>query len=372
MNCRVMRIRNRAYRSASAFFCLGIIAAPVYGQEFTVTGITTYKVLYSGDVRVWRTNSFTVSVSNCNWLIRSTPIHREELDYTEMGYANGEIRMLYHFTKSVNGAETNILVGKVDQNDVPPDDGSTISHLWLAYASGCYFAQITNTHLKPVWLLDDFDLRYEGFTVNAGWKVSDLTPKLPEFVVYFNDGVLRARDSTGRVSFKARPPYDGGYTNAIFESLIWTNIGRIALPLAFSFQRFGLKNPAASSNDLALINLIEAQADQVSTAVGRISFGPSFAGTASVADQRFNPPLRDLIYTIRDGRWPAKTDSKLLKEYNHQAQSRGIGKFAGNPPSGIRRLVIQCLFVILILIPLAGLMIRKLNPKNQRKTKTGN
>lgn len=304
--------------------CLGAALLIIGGvhshaQAFKAEGRTKYQVFNQGKLVYSNTNNFTAEVSGCDWLIRTVPLGKgpdDTLDYTEMHHRHGEIKMIYAFISKTNKSVTNIIV-KVEGNDVPEDDGSTISHLWLGYASACYFASVTNGLLKPVWMLDDGDLRFENFQVQGNWILNNSAPKLPDSVVYFSDGNLRLKRGGGeRLTLKAPGPFSSGYTNAIYTVLGWTNFGSaIEVPHRFVFQRYGTKVDATTNTDLAIINLVEVYTETLKPIGLNSTLNPEVTGIAHVADRRFFPPIRNIEYKVKDGAWQTKERIVLTPEY---------------------------------------------------------
>ena len=290
--------------------------------ELSIEGATTYRVFYNDSLVHSQTNMFRVFVSNSNWLIgqpRSTKTNLITLKWRGMVR---EIQTLYSFSKPYGNVNKKVLVGRIENNDVPPDNGSTISHLWLAYSSVDYFKGATNNRLAPVWQLDDPSLRFEHFRVAAQWTLSRSAPYLPTSAVYLNDGFYRVKHQNESIRFKASMPYAFGYTNAIFTVNSWKSQDGLTFPAKFTFERFAPKYKGITNTDIYAINIIEGVANVISVGSVKTPLRPQFSGSMDVTDERFYPILEDLRYQIRDGKWLEKTSSHVQRGYKAQSRSR--------------------------------------------------
>lgn len=327
----------------------------LHSMEFVVEGYTTYEVLHAGTRQFASTNLFKVVVSNCDWKITSAPHSPEERQYTEMANTADELRILYAFRGITNA--------QIEKNTVPPDDGSTISHIWLAYASACEIRKATNGMLKPIWPLDDRQLRFENYKVKAQWAFNP-QDTLPRSVAFFHDGVYRAVLKGRRIVFPVPAPYSSGFTNAIHSVLEWTNHGDVILPTHFLFQRFGPTIGAKSSNELSTINIVHGYLRKLSVNTQIEAFAPSFDGRVHVTDQRFSPVLKDVTYWTSNGVWQETTNAGVTAERDRQMRVRGLSRAA---PTATIRLALTLILFALIAAPLAGLLLAHHKKKRQEE-----
>jgi len=292
--------------------------ANCWGQAYEVVGTITYRTFLAGQEQFGSRKEFKVSVKGCDWLIRAKD--SDTGDSVEIGFENGVAYRLNSFAK----ANTNVLSALIEWEEVPNGDGSLTAYLWLAFASACHFAQITNKLLTPVWILDDPNLRHENFKMSAEWATADQPPHLPTRVTYFNDGIFRVYHPVKkeRVSFRAQKPFDQGYVNATYEVLQRTNCGGLAVPTEFVFTRYAIPisartnrqdsnlNVATNRSNLMVRSVVRVAGATVSPGSPATSFRPSFAATLTYMDQRFvrsNPGALNVLNTITNGNWPEIT-----------------------------------------------------------------
>ncbi len=165
------------------------------GGEYEVDGeIVQTSFDQGGGVGSVQRGKFTVFVKDCSWLIQT-------IDHDE----NGE-PLVQRETACTNGAEiyevvtgvrnknadgnprlgSSFSVGSIISNDVPvgQSGGYFVSHLWLMFASGCYFANLSTNWLTSVYEVSasapgEFRRQRE-----AKWKLINGPGSLPSSVVY--------------------------------------------------------------------------------------------------------------------------------------------------------------------------------------------
>jgi hypothetical protein len=197
----------------------------VSAAEYEVDGKIEQALFSSdGSVRLMEESKFTVFFKDCSWLIQTK-------DYD----TNGNV-FLTRETSCLNGSEICEVCGRPDlssatnydvypnlaliySNSIPigEDTGYFISHLWLMYASGCYFASLTTNRLTPVYDVNASVSVDPTLKREAKWELADGPGSLPLNIVYLND-------------------YDQG-TNATYTATGITNIGAIYMASGFVFER---------------------------------------------------------------------------------------------------------------------------------------
>lgn len=280
--------------------------------EFKVRGVINYEVNgYDGVQRHW-TRDFTVAFKNCRWQIESVDASNDEQAIKSGG--SGVIRTIVKVHKGGTNIVFNDYSEAIEDDDVPSSDTSGASFIWLAYASGCYLASVTNEQYKPVWLLDDRDLRKENYTVKGELEL--LNPLFPKELVYFSDGVIRARYQGQRVVVKPRgmPPGETRYvTNAVFRVLETTNVGNIDFARRFQFERFAV----LPNYQTILVSKISGLIHEIELAVQAQELEPSLRGTAFVQDMRFEksePKVGEIRYRITNSTFLATNHPTVLRE----------------------------------------------------------
>jgi len=276
-----------------------------------VEGTIFHRSILMNQVNFQSAKKFHVAVRSGDWFICTTDV--ETGDKVEIGFEQGTVYRVSTFSKP----RTNNLVALIESEEVPDGDGSLIAFLWLAYASSCHLAGVTNSTLAPVWILDDSNLRYEGFKMRASWILGTESPYLPLSVSYFNDGNFRILDhQTGRRTVSLAPaPYDRGYLNATYEANSLTNYRGLLLPTKFLFTRYAvppeflrhLPPRAASVGSVItgtsrLVVRSLTSVDDAKPTVSNLalsSFKPKFSETLT-----YSLAVVNVLNTITNGNWP--------------------------------------------------------------------
>ena len=340
------------------FWVLVCGGATCFGQEYEVAGTITYDTFIMGQKQFGSKKEFRVSVKECDWLIYAKDM--DNGDSVEIGFENGFAYRLNTFVKP----DINVLSALIESEEIPNGDSSMISYLWLAFASSCHFAQITNNFLSPVWIMDDPNLRYEDFKMKAVWETNKNLPRLPIRVTYFNDGVFRVYNvvKKERSSFSAPKPYDQGYVNAIYEVLAKTNVSELAIPTSFVFTRYAVPRAQTSfaANQSAQgdkTNLMVRSVIRVDNAKARLgttvtSFRPKFSATLTYMDRRFarsNLAVINVLNVITNGNWPEVTPALLQRA---KITARATSPVRLEDRSGRRKLVLFAFALVTLGFPL--------------------
>jgi len=268
--------------------------------DYEVEGTTTHQI-FMGGARFFPlgtahnpTNTFSVAVSGCKYKISV----ESSLSNT---YQSGFDQVLYHLI-SIRTPTNPIYNGMVESHEIPPDDGTTINYLWLAYASGCYFSEQSTNRLIPIWMLDDPNLRDMDFTVPALWQLQ-VPSSLPSRVVYLNDGTHHTvSDNRMPSTFRYAAPFDQGFTNAEYEVLASTNVDGLVIPTQFTFTRYYVEGKR-----LLMRTFTQGNATLIRKGTTVSDFRPQFTGRSVTFDKRFRnakDPVPSVRYWVTNGNWP--------------------------------------------------------------------
>jgi hypothetical protein len=288
----------------AGFFAEGVFSNLTYGT--------------TGNVERSTGGSFVARVEGAKWKIRTTRSD-EALDYFEAG--SDDLQQIYllgsHTNRTAPAAaerspsqgvpELEKAFGRIQLGRVPHfNDPEAICILWLAYASGSYFASRTNQQIEPVYWFGGQAFFDRNLTLPAEWVLAKRPPCLPIQVVYFNDGFTRGVDGSGapRV-IPNQEPWQGGYTNAIYCVEKSFELGRHSIPGSFRLDIFRPKPNGQSSTDLLLSRSFKFTLTRAGLLEGRENFIPSIPGRTYVKDRRFirNTNSADLGYVV-SSRWP--------------------------------------------------------------------
>ena len=313
-----------------AYFRSRLLLALIMGTQLAASGAeTSFKAagritceVFSQDAleRSW-VRDFKFAVDGCHWTVES--FNTEESFYALKSYEDGIIHNVGRVPASTNTA-MNKYASVVENEDVPRDDTSGISFVWLAYCSACYLNSVADNKFKPIWLLEDLTLRNEGFTMQGFLKRED--GGLPREMTYFHDGLIYARmKGTGRITLRAPPPFQDGFTNAIYRALETTNVGAFKIPLKFEFLRFGV--PGGSAATLSVRCKITGELKSTVANAVASDFAPKLEGRTYVQDTRFRKsdvPIPVLKYNTTNVQFLKSDDPKLLSERANAIRLREI------------------------------------------------
>jgi hypothetical protein len=189
---------------------------------------TLYK--RDGGVSALQKSQFTVYVKGCSWLIRTTQsdTNGKPVSASETAFVNGT--EVYELSGQANNRNTAIGGGtsrnmaSIESNNVPTGQklGYYVCHLWLMYASGCYFDHRSNSWLTPAYDLNASVNVEPNLKRKAIWELIDGPGSLPKNVLYYQ-------------------VYDDYMTNvssidATYTATGVTNAGTIKIPSGFVFE----------------------------------------------------------------------------------------------------------------------------------------
>jgi len=286
-------------------------------REYEVEGTldkALMRDMFSKDKPIARTQgNFTIFVRDCAWLIRSTMSDGSQNgpQTEEIGCENGsEIVLLWMQETSDTG--TAIIVS----NNMPVNlTGTEIAcHLWLMFASRCYFKQLTTNWLTPVY---DSKASVHGdpnLALHAEWELMD--GALPRKVIYYNPGGYYDLVGLNQVKFTPyHAPFNGGFTNAMYLMTGITNFHGIPFPTGFLFEEYKPGGPGRYG--LWACQRVEVTVTAFRTACSRKSLLPPPAGRISVIDYRLNhnrQPVQGLTYMNPTGRWASPEEAEALSK----------------------------------------------------------
>jgi len=221
-------------RIAFALLMLAIGSPALNGAS--VLGPSTYEYEAEGTLDVVRylawgntqredSVSFKVYVRDCQWLIHIVPgkflKYRETSSDSQYMYTLGVL--------ATPGVPQGAWGGLVCPDSVPfcgPIPHAPV--IWLALADSCYLDKAGNT-LEPPYAQRATRVR---LPVQVA-RNSDVA-RLPKEIVFFDDGF----DRDSGLLKKRSPPYDKGFTNAVYSVGGFTNLGLFSLPISFTLRVF--------------------------------------------------------------------------------------------------------------------------------------
>ena len=276
-----------------------------WAAEYEVDGeIVQTAFRQDGGAQLVTRSKFTVFVRDCSWLIQTT-------DHDEAGKP-----LVVRETACTNGAEIYEVswpvvggnapggrgpiqtwnVASIVSNNIPiaTSGSSVISHLWLMFASGCYFADLSTNWITAVYELNGSVPADRQIKRKAEWTLINGPGSLPLSVVYFDGISLPA--SLGNLSLPANLGSMIPSTNATFLAAGLTNVGTIQIPSGFVFERRvgagfapGPILPGRSTPSYHFSDQVVASVTAVRAGCSRSDLAPTAAGMTMVFDHRLPP-----------------------------------------------------------------------------------
>jgi hypothetical protein len=282
-------------------FIFSAVCADAY--EYEADGMLEGETHFAlGNVMKEEPVSFKVYVRDCQWLIHITQ-QNAHTKYLEIGFDG---RTMYYSAMLDEKVVANI-TPKPDlwtgglSLDVVPFHGSqpNIPVIWLALASSCYLDDAKD-HLIPPYSTDLVRARLPAFV----FRMSDL-PKLPQAIIFLDDGF----DRKFGVPRQRPPPYDKGFTNAIYTVNSFTNVGSYSLP-----REFNLKVFLPVSSNIKLFAEYNGIVDNVRPECSLTNFIPEIGGIGFVNDQRFLSvdDTHRMPFLYRTNRWLSMNEVEAL------------------------------------------------------------
>jgi hypothetical protein len=267
--------------------------------EYEVGGRAQFRWYASGTTQEQVAVFFRLSVRNCSWYFTYALESNNLADYMHVSHDGSQL----FFVQSLetvsekkrkagaidptrhadNSGTASISEGEIFYNAALPE----VPPVWLAYGSSCFFDSHKEELVEPAMVQDGTGVEYGragSRKLKALRSMSDHFPFLPTRVVYLSDGQLY--DFNGKL-IRYEPPYDHGFTNAVYEVHSITNHNGLELPLRSSLKLFDRVTNAMSASDLRAVGDYQIQLLTVKTNLSISSFQPPLPGRTVVADHRF-------------------------------------------------------------------------------------
>lgn len=300
-------------------------------SEYEVDGKISQTMIAPHGGKLHATASFTVFVRGCGWLIEAMETNEiGGVTRREIGSINGtEIYECEHplgwiqspvastnaassgtpdFKKS-SGAMFAVMVP--GQIPIGETDSAVVGHLWLMFASQCYWPDLKTDELRPVYDWHaSVGAHGQDIKVRAEWDLLNGPGSLPRKVRYFGEW-----DAT-----------DGLYT------ITGTNsVGGTLIPTGFTFERLqvGPLNENTFVHDMVVVKRVDVEVMAIRPGCSRASLIPSPDDRAVVVDRRFDSgiPNRPPSYQNPvNGQWPTIDKSKELAKNQQAVDLRNLAR----------------------------------------------
>jgi hypothetical protein len=297
--------------------------------EYEVEGTVRQSITTFNGARLDYTNNFTVYVRDCRWLIKTTETNGNGLEWQREVGSDGGPEIF----------EANAKQAFISGKGIPVEslDKGVDGHLWLMFASQCYWTNLHSDQVTPVFDWHASVGASPDLKVTAEWELLDGPGSLPREVRYL-----------GR--------WDE--TNALYMVTGTNSAGGVLIPSGFVFEeRF------ATPGGMKLRKRVDATVASVRTGCSRKSLLPVRGDAAVViVDWRLKEPSSgNHIPAYRDpdvAKWPSVEEAKKLI----QAESSGAGQSRANPGRQhpeYHRMVVFILMCVFLIGPAAIYFIRQ-------------
>jgi hypothetical protein len=289
--------------------------------EYEVDGQIEQTIYSPAGAASVQKSQFTVFVKDCSWLIQTTGLDKsgKPVSIRQTACTNGA--EVWEVAGPVNGGSTaaghrplSQNVATIVSNNVPvgQNEGYYVSHLWLMFASGCYFENLTNNLLTPVYDSNASVSVHPELKRDAKWDLVNGPGSLPSQVVYLD----HRRDGHDQ---------DQVSTNAIYMATGVTNAGTIKIPSGFVFEfRTGRGFdpgpilPGKTRPAYGIRKRAVATVTAVRPYCSRNDLSPTATGKTIVIDERqtnyLAQPTNLPAYTVKNGvQWVPAEEAKKLE-----------------------------------------------------------
>jgi hypothetical protein len=307
-------------------FSTGMTAAvPGPAREYEIEGIVRQKIIAQAGSALDLTNEFTIYVRDCGWLIQTTEgAGTGSLGQREVG--SPDSKTIYD-TGMVLQREKNLGVGgrpsihqvMICGNDVPVElsDRGVIGHLWLMFASQCYWAGLRTNRITPAFDWHASVGANPNLKVEAGWRLIGEQNSLPTEVWYL-----------GR--------WDE--TNGLYKVTGTNVVGGMPIPTGFTFEE---RYAAGYGAGMVLRKRVEAEVRSARATCSRENLVPGLPSNAVIVDWRLRSPESGNsvpTYTVPDkANWPSADEGRRTLEANAKREQEGRGHAASREAAGRRK-----------------------------------
>jgi thiol-disulfide isomerase/thioredoxin len=290
-------------------------------NAYTIQGIVELQSLRGSKVTNgfyydFETNYFDLQVKDCRWLVKLGSQRPEVYDYRIVSSDGAStFNLLSYETRhqraflagekiGSNIGEGSVFSGNMPRFSLAPEAGA----VWIAYASGCHFAEDPYSRRRPIPFVDYISTRpisrNEPLPVESTfWQCSSSPPHLPTMLVY-----VAEKQSPG----ESLP--DATFTNVVYEPRSFIEVDGLSLPKEAVLSVYRLF-PSPGSGTKQLCYQIRVVETNIISGTELESFRPKLPGKTIISDNRFNNG-RDLnLAYFSDNQWPSEASARNSDAY---------------------------------------------------------
>jgi hypothetical protein len=275
------------------------IRSPSSSCEYEVDGLVNQTMTRFNGTNLHASASFTVYVRDCSWMIATTETNEAGgMIAREIGSPNGT--EIYECTHGLGDFWP--MSGQIESSSIPVGqlDSAVVGHLWLMFASRCYWPGLNSDQLVPIY---DWQASVaaggQNRRVSADWELLNGPGSLPREVRYF--------------------------PNAIYTITGTNTAGGMLFPAGFVFKQF---------NGDRFLKRVEVQVTAIRPACSRANLIPLPNGRMTVVDLRFDNGLPNRPASYQNpviGQWPTFEEASRLVEANKAEQLRNLARAGISP-----------------------------------------
>jgi hypothetical protein len=303
---------------------------------------------------------FQVDVDDdCRWKVTCVLVGNSNFNSFVTQYDNQNISY-YYLLPSGNTNLTSLIV---EETLVPRTYTSAAGeYAWLAFASGCYFRNLTNgmaTSFGTVRSPSGIHKRYE---LPVTFTLSEAPPYVPMHVEY-RTASLPSVTEDGAVRMNSLGPEfpENGYVSGELKSLGFTNKFGLGIPTAFEYRAYGPFTDASGTNRLQCTLVVQGTVTNISLREQKTELG--IPNRISVDDRRSEQPAAR--YIITNGVLPATESQTVLAAHKRAKRLAEKTREAQGSRVRVGRGLFLAVAAFFFVLPLLAIMFKSKARKSQ-------
>jgi len=296
-------------------------------SEYEVSGNIFEIIPQSGGGELRCSNEFTVFVRDCAWLVRTVEVDVKGNSHArEVGSTNGieiyEIGMGLGTPDDTSGTPTNstghqggkrtqpLDIALIITNGIPVGqlNKDMVGHIWLMFASSCYWSGQHTKKLTPVYDWHASAAVNPSLKETAEWELLAGEGSLPQEVRYLGH-------------------WDE--TNGLYRVTATKTVGGVLIPTGFTFEE---RHASRMTHKVELYKRVEAVVTSVQPSSCSLKSlipvpeGPTIINDFRLRGERNLPPIPNYSNPIA-GNWPSVGEAKKQAEARQaERTNRGPGQ----------------------------------------------
>lgn len=340
-------------------------------SEYEVDGKVNQTITPRNGGTLHATASFTVFVRGCGWLIQTVETNETGgVSHREIGSTNGtEIfeceQPLGQIVRNAASSEAATFVKSTAamwavmvSNNIPvgETDSAVVGHLWLVFASQCYWPDLNTDQLTPIYdWRASVGAHGESLKASASWDLLSGPGSLPQKVWYLGE-------------------WDE--TNGLYTITGSKSVEGMLFPAGFTFERsqVGPLNPNTFVHEMVVVKRVDVEVTAIRAGCSKASLIPLPTGGATIIDLRFESGIANHPPSYQNpvsSQWPTVSASKELFKAQLAVEAKRLleQKAAGLRRHYLRILIIWIITCVAIVLPVVVYFIAQ---KFQKVSNSGN